>query len=109
MHYVMFANWKREIDSEQQRMALKRRRDWQYPQGIRSIVELWIAADPPVLILAFEADDAASIKELMDAWDDVFAIKVSPALTPEEGLKLELQDLHNWHLESPIYRAPWQE
>lgn len=108
MHYVMFANWRREVDSEQQDMALRRRRDWQYPQALRSIVELWIAVDPPVMILAFEADDPACIKELMDAWGDVFAIRVSPALTPEEGLKRGLQDLNKWHLESPRYRAPWQ-
>jgi Domain of unknown function (DUF3303) len=105
MHYVMYADWPPGTGSEQQDRVLARRAEWQYPKGLKPIVELWVAAGSPAVVFTFEADDPAPITELTAAWDDVLIVRVSPALTPEEGLRLGVQGLNNWHQQSPIYRG----
>lgn len=104
MHYVMFADWRPGMASEQQDRVLARRAEWQYPKGLRPIIELWVSDGSPVALLAFEADDPAPITELMATWDDVFIVKVSPALTHEEGMRLGAQALNDWHQQSRVYR-----
>lgn len=104
MHYIMLADWKPGTDREQQDRALARRKDWQYPEGLRPIIELWVANGSPVVVFAFEADDPSQVMELTAAWDDFFTVTVSPAVTPEEGLRLGPEALEDWHRESPVYR-----
>jgi hypothetical protein len=105
MHYVMFADWPPGTGREQQDKARARRAEWQYPKGVKPIIELWVATGSPAVVVAFEADDPASITELTEAWDDVFTIQVSAALTPEEGLRLGSEALDDWHQQSRMYRG----
>ena len=58
---------------------IARRADWQYPAGIKQVISI------------FEADDIAPIFAITAQWGDVFNIKVVPAVTGEQGLKLAQQ------------------
>jgi hypothetical protein len=68
-----------------------RRAEWQYPEGIKVIAEYWLQNDDPVVVSIFEADDNAPIFAISAQWGDVFNIKVVPAITAEQGLKLAQQ------------------
>jgi uncharacterized protein with GYD domain len=68
-----------------------RRAEWQYPEGIRLIAEYWLQDDDYAVVSIFEADDNAAIFAVYAQWGDVFNIKVMPAVTAEQGLKLAQQ------------------
>lgn len=68
-----------------------RRAEWQYPAGIKVIAEYWLQTDGYSVISILETDDNAPIFGLTAQWGDVFNIKVSPALTAEQGLQLAQQ------------------
>lgn len=73
----------------QERIA--RRAEWQYPAGIKPIAEYWLQTDDHTVVSIFEADDNAPIFAISAQWGDVFNIKVVPAITAEQGLKLAQQ------------------
>lgn len=73
----------------QERIA--RRAEWQYPDGIKLIAEYWLQTDGYSVVSILEADDNAPIFAISAQWGDVFDIKVSPAVTGEEGLQLARQ------------------
>ncbi len=68
-----------------------RRAEWQYPEGIKPIAEYWLQDDDYTVVSIFEADDNAPIFAVSAQWGDVFNIKVVPAVTAEQGLKLAQQ------------------
>jgi hypothetical protein len=103
MHYLILLDWQPGVDREKQDAARARRAKWEYPDGIRPIVELWSAAGSPAVVFACEADDPAPIMELTAAWEELFTITASEAMTPEEGLRLGSDTLNDWHKE---YRVP---
>ena len=97
MYYVIFADWQPRVGREKQEEARRRRVEWDYPAGVRPIVELWIATGSPAVVTVVEAEDPARITAIKAAWDDVFKVTVSPAMTPDEGLGLEAEALEEWH------------
>jgi len=70
---------------------IARRAEWQYPAGIKLIAEYWLQDDNYAVVSIFEADDNAPIFAISAQWGDVFNIKVVPAVTGEQGLKLAQQ------------------
>jgi hypothetical protein len=70
---------------------IARRAEWQYPEGIKPIAEYWLQTDDHQVVSVFEADDNAPIFALTAQWGDVVNIKVVPAVTGEQGLKLAQQ------------------
>ena len=87
MLYVWQATWKAAVTREQQDAALERRASWNYPEGVSVKGEYWIQGNPTVMIV-FETDSIGPIFEVGLTWGDVFDITVSPAITPEEGLRI---------------------
>jgi hypothetical protein len=69
-----------------QRVA--RRLQWQYPAGIRVVGEYWLQSDDPTLLLITETDDIGAMMKGTAQWDDVFDLKVFPAVSAEQGLEL---------------------
>jgi hypothetical protein len=70
---------------------IARRVEWQHPEGIKPIAEYWLQNDDYTVVSIFEADDSAPIFAISAQWGDVFNIKVVPAVTAEQGLKLAQQ------------------
>ncbi len=64
----------------------KRRLDWKYPEQMRVIAEYWLADEHPQVVLISEGDDAATMIQAINQWDDMFDIKVVPAIHAEAGL-----------------------
>jgi hypothetical protein len=70
---------------------IERRAEWQYPAGVKVIAEYWLQTDGYNVISIMETDNTADIFAITAQWGDVFDIKVSPALTGEQGLQLAQQ------------------
>ncbi len=87
MLYVWQATWKPSITREQQDAALERRSTFTFPEGLSVHGEYWLQGTPSVIVV-FATDDVAPIFEMGLAWGDVFDITVTPAITPEEGLRI---------------------
>ncbi|MBT2547467.1 DUF3303 domain-containing protein [Arthrobacter sp. ISL-65] len=99
MQYVLLADWRPSTDNDQEKNARALRSKWTYPEGVRPILELWPASGSPAVIVAFEADDTGSVDAVRNAWEEYFHIRISPAITSEEGLQLEPEELARWHLQ----------
>ena len=70
---------------------IARRAEWQYPEGVNVIAEYWLQTDGYSVISIMEADSNEPIFAISAQWGDVFNIKVSPAITGEQGLQLAQQ------------------
>lgn len=64
----------------------RRRMDWKYPSHVRVLGEYWLANHDPEVVVLTEADDALDIIQSLSEWDDLFDMKVVPAITVEAGL-----------------------
>ena len=64
----------------------RRRMEWIYPEGVRVLGEYWLANRDPEIVIATGADDALTIINAISQWDDLFDVKVVPAITVEAGL-----------------------
>jgi hypothetical protein len=71
-----------------ERQRLERRLKWSYPEGAKIVAEYWLQTPDPNLILVIEADDLAPIMAGTAAWDDLFELRVVPAVTAEQGLEM---------------------
>ena len=68
--------------------TLPRRMEFKPPEGIKLVGEYWLQNSAPRTVVAFEADDYASIMAMNRQWADLYDITVVPAITGEEGMKL---------------------
>lgn len=87
MDYVALLKFRDSISAAERDNGMIRRSTWQYPKGLRQIAEYWPAAGEFQVLSIFSADDYSSIMELVFEWEDVFEMKVFPAISAEEGLK----------------------
>ncbi len=71
--------------------GVTRRMQWKYPEGIHLVAEYWPQGGEYGVIIIAEADSIAPIMAALVAWEDVFQITVTPAVTAEEGLRLAQQ------------------
>ena len=67
---------------------IARRAEWQYPAGVKVIAEYWLQTDGYSVLSIIETEDNADIFAITSQWSDVFNVKVSPAVTAEQGLQL---------------------
>lgn len=67
--------------------ALKRRPHWTPPEGVTILGEYWSVGTGQVVMIA-EAPDAITAALTTLPWEDIGHISVSPALRPEDGLKM---------------------
>ena len=67
---------------------IARRAEWLYPAGVKVIAEYWLQTDGYSVISIMETDNNADIFAISAEWGDVFNVKVSPAVTAEQGLQL---------------------
>lgn len=74
---------------------IARRAEWQYPADVKVVAEYWLQTDGYSVISIMETDNNADIFAITSQWGDVFNIKVSPALTAEQGLQLAQQMMQN--------------
>ncbi|HXF60210.1 MAG TPA: DUF3303 family protein [Caldilineaceae bacterium] len=64
-----------------------RRASWHYPEGMHVVAEYWLQTPDPKVVMVIEADSMAPIMAAIQDWEDLFEIRVFPAVTAEEGLK----------------------
>ena len=82
MLLVSIAKVKAGTESER----LKRRAQWKYPEGMRVLAEYWPIGSEYAAITIAEVDDIAAAMASVVAWNDVFDLTITPAITAEEGL-----------------------
>ena len=88
MDYVGFLTFRSSVPAAERDGALMRRAAWQYPDGIDVIAEYWPLSDGPQVVIIFSTDDPAALMQLEFEWTDVFDVKISPALSAEQGLAI---------------------
>lgn len=71
----------------------KRRLDWTYPEGIHVIGEYWLATRDPEVVLVSEAEDALTVIDAINKWDDMFDVTVIPAITADVGMARAREEL----------------
>ena len=88
MDYVGLLKFRESVSAAERDAGLMRRAAWKYPEGIRVIAEYWPADTDVSVVTIFSAEDYASIMEIVFEWNDIFDIKVYPAISADEGLKI---------------------
>jgi hypothetical protein len=68
-----------------------RRLEWDYPENTKPIAEYWLMGNDISVVAVFETNDVASIMATLAAWDDVFDISVTPAVSAQQGMQLAQQ------------------
>jgi len=91
MLFVTLLSYRPGLTREQYAEAMKLRAQWKYPAGVKVLGEYWLSNPSPSTVGIFEADSYAPIMELGLPWGEFFTITTFPAITPEEGLKLQAQ------------------
>jgi len=61
---------------------------WQYPEDVNLVAEIWLQSDDPAVIVIFETENSLTLEKVRAYWGDVFSITTIPAITGEEGLEL---------------------
>jgi hypothetical protein len=88
MLYVMTMKFKQGLTRQQTDDAMARRASWEVPKGMNEIGEFWLASSDLDVVVIFETDSFEPIMEVGMEWGDVFDIKVTPAITADDGLKI---------------------
>jgi hypothetical protein len=83
---LFVATLKRKDLSPKETMA--RRLNWSYPEGVKLIAEYWLQGSDLATISILETDDHAAILAVTTTWADAFDIKISPAMTAEDGMAI---------------------
>lgn len=91
MLFVMILKWRSGLSKEQRDQALVRRAQWNYPESVKLIAEYWPSSDDASVLSIFETTEQGAMLEIGLTWGDMFEIRVSPAITAEEGLTLGAQ------------------
>ena len=68
--------------------TIRRRLEYQYPKGIKTIGEYWVQCSDVSVIGIYEADSVDAMLEMNIDWSDFFDISVFPAVTVEHGMDL---------------------
>ena len=88
MDYVALLTFRDSTSGAERDSALMRRAAWQYPAGLDVTAEWWPMTAAPHVVVLFSTDDPAAIMELEFEWNDVFDVKIAPALRADQGLEL---------------------
>jgi hypothetical protein len=65
-----------------------RRAEWQWPEGLNVVGEYWLQTPDPIVVSIVEADQIAPMMAATADWDDVFSVRIVPAVSAEEGLRI---------------------
>ena len=88
MDYVALLTFRSTVSGAERDGALLRRAGWEYPAGLEVTAEWWPMTDAPHVVVLFSTDDPGAIMELDFEWNDVFDMKIAPALRADQGLAL---------------------
>lgn len=88
MDYVALLTFRDTTTGAERDAALLRRATWEYPAGLDVTAEWWPMTDAPHVVVLFSTDDPGAIMELDFEWNDVFDMKIAPALRADQGLAL---------------------
>lgn len=88
MDYVALLAFRPSVIGPERDAALMRRAAWQYPEGITPIAEYWPSVAGLQVVTIFSATEYAPVMELLYEWNDVFEIKVYPAVSAQDGLAI---------------------
>lgn len=86
---LFVALMKVKAGTEEERIG--RRLEWEAPEGMEIVGEYWLHTTDPEIVVVIEADGFASLLGFTGAWNDVYDIKIYPAIGADEGLELVKQ------------------
>ncbi len=75
--------------TEEERVG--RRLQWQFPERIKQVAEYWLHSTKPEVISVFEANSFAEMMQITAVWNDVYDIRIFPAIEAEEGTEVVKQ------------------
>jgi len=83
--------WKPGITHEKVMECLGRRLQYETPEGVHTVFEYWPAGaspDLPAVVGVYEMSDLGPMMETELIWGEYFDIKILPAISAEDGLKM---------------------
>lgn len=91
MLFVATFTYKTGLPAEKMREALPRRAAYQPPPTLTILGE-WVllgeGPGQPHIVAVGETENVAAISQMVGAWNDLFDINVTPAMTPQQLLQL---------------------
>ena len=84
MLFVALMNVKAGTEEER----IGRRLEWEVPEDIKITGEYWLHTPDPEIVVVIEADGFAPLLGFTAAWNDVYDIRIYPAIGADEGLDL---------------------
>jgi hypothetical protein len=67
---------------------MKKRLEYQYPEGCKLVAEYWLQTDHPTVIVVFEAERIEPVIQATGDWDPFFDIEIFPAIDYKAGIEL---------------------
>ncbi len=83
--------WRPGIPHEKALEALTKRAQYGLPEGVSTVFEYWPAGaspDIPAVVGVYEMSDFAPMLETELVWGEYFQMKLLPAVSAEDGMKL---------------------
>jgi hypothetical protein len=88
MLFVALGKLKPGVDPKE---PMQRRVKWEYPEGSGVVAEYWLQTPDPSIVVVANADTVATLMAMTAAWEDLYDIRVVPAVGAEEGLEVAKQ------------------
>ena len=91
MLFVATLTYRMGLPAERIQEALPRRKVWHAPPGLRMLGEYVLMGEGPGrphIIAIGETDDINAVIAVYTAWNDLFDVAITPAVTIEQALQL---------------------
>jgi len=85
MLFVALGKLKQGADPKE---SMERRLKWEYPEGSGVVAEYWLQTPDPSIVIVANADKVATLMAMTAAWEDLYDIRIVPAVGAEEGLEI---------------------
>jgi hypothetical protein len=87
MKFIALWTHKPNSDTGKITEAIKRRAEFDMPEGVKLVAEYWTTRTSPAAVSVFEADDAAKIMQMSIYWADYLMVDVFPVEEWQTALK----------------------
>ena len=88
MLFVALGKLKQGADPKE---SMERRLKWEDPEGSGVVAEYWLQTPDPSIVVVANADKVTTLMAMTATWEDLYEIRVFPAVMAEEGLEIAKQ------------------
>lgn len=87
MKFMVLWNMKEGITADKITEAIRRRAEFNFPEGVELVEEYWTPRERPASVSIVETNDASALMAGSIYWSDYFSVDVFPVEQWQEALK----------------------